>query len=359
MVSETFGEGEYRTIDKPQSGFISGETFAGKEVQYSLVDGDPIFEGDIILSLVERGEDGQFLPEAVVVTGHRWKDGIIPYEIDAELPDQSRVENAIRHWEEYTIIRFVKRTSDNAEIYPNYVLFKPSNGCSSSVGMRGGKQHINLAPGCALGSTIHEIGHTVGLWHEQSREDRNEWITVHYEHISLEHVHNFNQHITDGDDIGPYDYASIMHYGPTAFSTDGEKTITTKGGEPIGQRIGLSAGDIAAVWHIYHNLIKGERTMSMKFASGSTTPGATNWIRYSADGIYLDIDTSSAGFTTTPKYFTSLGGKSNHWTTQGTTSIYNASKNGFRVYVHQSGITPNFANSNEIQWHINWLAVGQ
>ena len=24
--------------------------------------------------------------------------------------------------------------------------------------------------------------------------------------------HNFDQHITDGDDVGPYDFGSIMHY---------------------------------------------------------------------------------------------------------------------------------------------------
>jgi hypothetical protein len=108
---------------------------------------------------------------------------------------------------------------------------------------------------------------------------------------------------------------------------------------------------------MYHNLIKGEQVMSIKFASGSTTPGATNWIRYSDNGIYLDIDVSAAGFTETPKYFTSIGGRSNHWTTQGATSIYNASPNGFRVYVYKGGVTPKYANDRD--WHINWLAVGE
>ena len=354
--------GEYQTSDEVLTGYIRGETFGRKKVEYSLVDGDPIFEGDIILDLLDETED-EPPTEGVVISGSsfRWTNGIIPYEIDSTLPNQARVTNAVAHWEEHTIIRFVKRTSGNASQYPNYVRFRPSTGCSSSVGMRGGPQFINLAGGCGLGSTIHEIGHTVGVWHEQSREDRDNWITVHTEHITAGKGHNFNQHISDGTDIGPYDYASIMHYSSKAFSKDGQATITAKGGEPIGQRIGLSAGDIATVWHIYHKLVKGADLMSMKFGSGSTTPGATNWKKYgTGTGVYLDVDTSAAEFCETPQYFTSIGGNSSHWATTGATSIYRATKTGFRVYVRWANGNPiTAAQANSFKWHINWLGVGK
>ena len=51
---------------------------------------------------------------------------------------------------------------------------------------------------------------------------------------------------------------------------------------------------------------------AVKFqGSGSTTPGSTDWQPYPGNtGIYLDVDTSAGKFTTTPKYFTSLGGNS-------------------------------------------------
>jgi hypothetical protein len=95
-------------------------------------------------------------------------------------------------------------------------------------------------------------------------------------------------------------------------------------------------------------------------ATGSTPAGSTNWIQFEyGPGIYVDIDASSAGFSGTPQYITSLGGNNDHWRTTGATSIYNATNAGFRVYVRNvddANITPQYANQNG--WHINWAAFG-
>ncbi len=106
-------------------------------------------------------------------------------------------------------------------------------------------------------------------------------------------------------------------------------------------------------------------SQAVQIASGSTPVGNTAWQSYSdgqgGEGVFVDVDTSSANFTTTPIYTTSLGGFGYHWLTAGATSIYTPTATGFRVYVRWSngvgGLTPAFANS--VGWHINWIGVAK
>jgi hypothetical protein len=251
-------EGELRSSPEVRTGLIPGETFAAKAVKYALIEGQAIFEGDIVLGTEDEVEaqtellrelmSGEFA-SAVMISGaqFRWPGCRIPYDIDPALPNQQRITDAIAHWESRTRFRFVLRTPANAASFPDWVTFRTGSGCSSAVGKRGGQQFVNLGGGCSTGNVIHEIGHVVGLWHEQSREDRDTWVTIHFDKIQPGLEHNFDQHITDGDDVGPYDYGSIMHYPRDAFSADGSDTITPiVAGAQIGQRTALSAGDIAA-----------------------------------------------------------------------------------------------------------------
>lgn len=257
--------GEFRTGPLAGTALVMGRTFDIKALQYAEVDGMAIFEGDIALGPVAdiraaAGADaagGQLPQYACGITGAnvRWPNAVIPYEIEAALPNQQRITDAIAHWEANTRIRFVLRTAANQAQYPDYLCFIPSTGCWSFVGRRGGRQDLGLAAGCGTGNTIHEIGHTVGLWHEQSREDRDAFVRIEWANIDPAAQHNFTQHIADGEDIGSYDYGSIMHYPPTAFSINGQQTIVAlqplPAGVVMGQRNGLSQGDVDGVHAMY------------------------------------------------------------------------------------------------------------
>lgn len=216
-----------------------------KLVQMEFVDGKAIVEGDIVLgnSILYSGE----VQLAVAIDGdaYRWKDGIIPYTIESGHPKMRSIMGAIQHIQEQTNLRLVPRTNQG-----DYVTFVTGDGCSSRVGRSGGMQRITIGS-CGFGSIVHEILHSAGLWHEQSRSDRDENITILWDNIKSDKKHNFKQHVSDGIDIGEYDCNSLMHYPAFAFSKNGMPTITSTACSSIGQRLGMSPGDISAINQLY------------------------------------------------------------------------------------------------------------
>jgi len=271
--------------------YISGFNFSNREVEYSIIDGYAILEGDIILGTLKEVEswakkntksDPKGV-QSIIITGSsfRWENNIIPYELSPDLPQgtMNDIEEAIQHWEQYTEVTFIERTNLNAGNYPDYVHFIDSTGCSSSVGRIGGMQELNLAENCGFGAAVHEIGHAFGLWHEQSREDRENFVRINYENIEQDQTYNFDKNIDDADDLCTYDYSSIMHYSSNAFSNNGLPTIepidldgNVRNDVLIGQRTGLSENDIYSIETIASNSFAQTECQSFTiFNDGNST----------------------------------------------------------------------------------------
>lgn len=221
-------------------------------------------QGDIVLgdenSLAQARSNGTYQgrTEGVgrISRSTRWPNGRVPYVIDPSLPNPKRVTDAIAEWQKYTFLEFFPRDSET-----DYILFKTGGGCSSWVGRAGGEQAVTLNAGCTTGNTIHEIGHALGLWHEQSRTDRDEFIVINFNNIEPSYWNQFDTIVSplvENGNIAGYNFNSVMHYPPDAFAVDGSRPafevrpgISLLPGVVMGQRNGLSQGDITAINLVY------------------------------------------------------------------------------------------------------------
>jgi len=109
-------------------------------------------------------------------------------------------------------------------------------------------------------------------------------------------------------------------------------------------------------------IVSGEQAAGnekcMKVCAGSTGRTTTDWTNYSSDGIYYDVDISDCGFKTVPTVTTAVEGSSNHWTTLGTSSIYNTSPSSFRIYLKSTLTNLQGGAAESRKWNVEWIAVG-
>ncbi|XP_031559878.1 tolloid-like protein 1 [Actinia tenebrosa] len=229
----------------------------GDNEDYDPCKADGIIQGDIATNRRQM----RTRRAATADRNRFWKDGMIPYDIEIDYTGEQKatILRAMRHWENFTCLSFIEKSDQDDD----YIYFHNGRcGCCSFVGRKGnGRQGISIGKNCdKFGIVVHEIGHVVGFWHEHTRPDRQEYVTIINENIKKGEEHNF-QKLTNRDIDSrneDYDYGSIMHYGKYTFSTSKNHVTILPKRNPfsrmvpiIGQREKLSNGDVRQTHKMY------------------------------------------------------------------------------------------------------------
>jgi len=229
-----------------------------------------------------------------------WPNATVYYTVNAS-SNEANVQAAINYYNANTVVHFVPRTNQ-----ANYVEFFTANlpaGVSgiSDIGMVGNKQQLLLEPFAPIGTVIHEMGHTLGLMHEQTRADRDSYIIVNFNNIKSDFTSQYQIYSgISGFQIGPFDFESIMmyksYYSGVAYPGNPALQITKLDGStytPLEDQ--LSAGDKSGIAYLYSNLF-----IRLRFVNVPVTQ-VPDVERINQD-IYIDFYADAA--CTTPKTLT-------------------------------------------------------
>ncbi|KAL2088663.1 hypothetical protein ACEWY4_015562 [Coilia grayii] len=228
--------------------------------------GEPPLVDDIAMD-AEMGR----LSDSCVSRGCMWpksKNGKVhvPYVIsnDFSAQEKSVIQRGLDSFTSSTCVRFKPRQSER-----DYIAIYSKNGCYSYIGRRGGEQAVSLSrKGCLHHGTIqHELLHTLGFNHEQTRSDRDKHIRIMWDNILDDKWHNFHKAKTLNQNT-PYDYNSVMQYHMFAFSKNRKPTMIPIPDTDVdfGKATQMSENDIIRVNRLYKCLHQGPVAMATSTA---------------------------------------------------------------------------------------------
>lgn len=169
------------------------------------------------------------------------------------------IHQAAQYLSNHTCIRFVNHTTELDFVF----ITGDSVGCAAQVGRVGGAQRIRLQPhpidtGCFRFFTIvHEFIHALGFHHMHNSFDRDNYVRINWDNVAVGSEGNFQtRSATQISNFGvPYDVGSVMHYSSTAFSGNGQDTMTAISnpfGRVMGQRVEATPEDLLRINKMYN-----------------------------------------------------------------------------------------------------------
>lgn len=231
----------------------------------NIVEGDMLAPNADEAKLIQAmaGQGARFSPNL-------WSNpGRIPYCFSNTLAASARqaVKDAVAHYKEMVpCIGFVEigvadESGEWCTEKPAIFITGRQSGCFASLGANNPDWYsttCNLqANGCdTMGIAVHEIGHNLGMFHEQSRSDYAKYIKILWDNIQPNRRSQYDMSV-NADTSVPYDYMSVMHYSDTSFgiTKNGVKQKTmeklTPSSRKMGNRMGLTHADAVQVAKMY------------------------------------------------------------------------------------------------------------
>ncbi|CAL8067920.1 unnamed protein product [Orchesella dallaii] len=174
------------------NGFSSCETPDGWQVSGSLEDQENTIDDSYLRRNSKR----------------MWENAQVAYVLHKSLTEENKQE-VLKAFEEYhtkTCIRFKPKQSFDKD----YVSIEINNEvCGhANVCRQGGYQYARFGSHCRnMNTMVHELGHTLCLYHEHQRKDRDNYLS--FGNCRQNETDSIIQNATP---LGLYDYQSVMHY---------------------------------------------------------------------------------------------------------------------------------------------------
>ncbi|WP_284461879.1 M12 family metallopeptidase [Chryseobacterium sp.] len=229
---------------------VKNGRLGGQDITYERKNGMNFFQGDIVLSDQQLAGDNALHKGGASFS--RWPGAKIYYTVAGNMGsiNANKITTAVNEYNSKTNTQWIPRTNQT-----NYVefIFGSSSGSDgwAHIGYQGGKQTISLDQYISVGSVIHEMGHTVGLYHEHARKDRDQYVSIQWNNIQDGQAYNFNMY-NSGTDIGPFNINSVMMYWPNSYSKNGQPTIKRANNTTFTyNRTGFTTGDINTINAMY------------------------------------------------------------------------------------------------------------